>query len=255
MKKTLSQPALDVVKAYEALQFGDQHVCTPYFNNKRQKVRGALRVLVGKGTPSEIIEEAFLFSHREHIDLRQLSAEGLKTYLVDHNLGIDCSGLMYHVLDAEIRERTHKPLKSFLTFPNKSLFRKILATLRPAENTNVKTFADEKNSNDITLSEIQPGDIITFIGSKKVGNPDHILLIESVDDTILSYVHAYTFPSDGTYGHGVKRGNIEITDAKMQIKDQRWDDAEMCSVVRDAKEMNVKRLYSMSYVSKKNNTQ
>ncbi len=236
MKNTLSQPALDMIKAYESLQFGDKQISTPYFNNKRQKVRGALRVLVGKGTPSDIVEEANIMALRAHVDLKDFSKSDLSKFLVDHNLGADCSGFVYHVLNAE------KPLKSRLKFPNTSLLRKLLTKLRPAENTNVKVLAHEKNSSNVSISDIQPGDLISMIGSKKVGAPDHILLVEKVDENIIYYVHSYKLPSDGKYDHGIKHGEIEITDANQSILDQRWDDAEVLNAVRDAKEVSVRRL-------------
>ena len=239
MNKTLSQPALDIIRQYETLQFGDKQICTPYFNNKRQKIRGALRVLVGKGTPSDIVEEAELMARREHVELKKLSSEDVSKFLIDHNLGIDCSGFVYHVLNAE------KPLKSRLKFPNTSLLRKLLTKLRPAENTNVKTLAHKKNSSEVKLSDIQPGDLITMVGSKKVGNPDHVLLVENTTNDVISYVHSYTLPSDGKYDHGIKHGEIEITDAKKSIVDQRWDDAEMLAVVRDAGNLQVKRLNNL----------
>ena len=236
MKKTLSQPALDMIQAYESLQFGDKQVTTPYFNNKRQKVRGALRVLVGKGTPSDIVEEATLIALREHMDFKSLSTKELTTFLVDHNLGIDCSGFVYHVLNAEV------PLKSRLKFPNTSLLRKLLTKLRPVENTSVKVLTHEKNSSKVAIADIKPGDFITIIGSKKVGAPDHILLVDSVKDNVIYYVHSFKLPSDGKYDHGIKHGEIEITDAKKRIQDQRWDDAEVLEAVRDAKEVSVRRL-------------
>ncbi len=235
-KKTLSQSALDMIKAYESLRFGNKTICTPYFNNKRQKIRGALRVLVGKGTPSDIVEETELIARREHVDLKKLASEDISKFLVDHNLGVDCSGFVYHVLNAESQ------LKSQLKFPNASLLRKLLAKLRPAENTNVKTLAHKKNSVDVTLSDIQPGDLITMVGSKKVGNPDHVLLVENFDGDTITYVHSYKLPSDGKYDHGIKHGEIEITNAKQSILDQRWDDAEVLAAVRDAEDVRIRRM-------------
>ncbi len=225
-----------MIQAYESLQFGDKQIPTPYFNNKRQKVRGALRVLVGKGTPEDIVEEAKLIARRAHQELKTLSKKDLSAFLVDHNLGIDCSGFVYHVLNAE------RPLQSKLKFPNTSLLRKLLTKFRTAENTNVKVLAHEKNSSAIAITDIQPGDFIAMIGSKKVGAPDHILLVEKVDGDVIHYVHSYKLPSDGKYDHGIKHGEIEITDAKKSILDQRWDDAEVLEAVRDAKEVNVRRL-------------
>jgi hypothetical protein len=233
---TLSQPARGMIAHYESLRFGSVHVSVPYFNNKRQQVRGALRVLVGKGAPAEIEEEAQLIALRCHTDLATLSAENLKKFLVDNNLGIDCSGFVYHVLNAEA------PLAPRLTFPNVSLLRKLLTKLRPIENTNVKVFAHKKNSTTVPLSDVQAGDIITMVGSKKVGNPDHILLVEEVNRNAISYVHAYKFASDGTYNHGIKHGTIEMTDSSKPITEQVWDSEDVRQAVVEASEVCIKRI-------------
>jgi hypothetical protein len=243
MKQTLSQSALTVIKAYKSLQFGDNQVCTPYFNNKRQKVRGALRVLVGKGTPEEIVEEAKLMAVRAHVDLDMLNAVELNTFLIDHYLGVDCSGFVYHVLNAEVHARTGKKLKSFLKFPNRSIIRKLLAILRTVENTNVKILAHDKNSSNVKLVDVKPGDIITMIGSKKVGNPDHVLLIESAIENKITYVHSYKFSTDGKYSHGIKHGSITLTDDSKKIEEQSWDETEMLQALKEANDVHIKRLY------------
>lgn len=233
---TLPQKSLDVIKQYESLKFGDNAVCTPYFNNKRQKVRGALRVLVGKGTPTDIVEEAKLMARREHVDMSAMSAEKITKFLVDHNLGVDCSGFVYHVLGAD------GALKSKLKFPNTSLLRKLLVKLRPAENTNVKVLAHEKNSEEVSLSHVQAGDFIAMIGSNKVGNPDHILLIEQVNGSTLTYVHSYKLPSDGMYDHGIKRGAVEVTSPSKSITEQHWGDDEVLALLKDAATVSLRRL-------------
>jgi len=243
MNSTLSQQALDVVKAYETLTFGSTEVMCPYFNNKRQKVRGALKALIGKGSPTEIAEEATILALRKHIDLRKADADTIKTFLVDNNLGIDCSGFVYHVLDAEMKATSGKGLKKILTFPYAtSPLRKLLTKLRPVENTNVKTLAHEKNATTVSLSGIKAGDFITMIGSKKVGNPDHILLVESVEGNMLTLIHSFKLPKDGKYNHGIKHCTVKITDAKKSILEQEWDDKELFDVLENIEQVTLKRI-------------
>ncbi len=243
MKSSLSQPAFDVIHAYEALTFGENNVICPYFNNKRQKVRGALRALIGKGSPEEIVEEATIIALRKHLDLRTLDEQTIKTFLVDNNLGIDCSGFVYHVLDAEINATKGTSLKKLISFPfASSPIRKILTRLRPVENTNVKTFAHEKNSSLMSLSEITAGDFITLIGSKKIGNPDHILLVASVEEHVVTLVHSFKLPKDGKYNHGIKHCTVTITDPTKSLILQKWDDAEMLVAVKEADVVEVRRL-------------
>src|SRR3989339_1478112 len=150
--ETLSQDDLNVITRYIALPFPNHTITCPYFNNRRVQARASLRVMVGKGTPEEITEETILLALRDHVDLKTLSNDTLTKFLVDHGLGVDCSGLAYHILDAEISSKTGKPLKHFLTFPfAKTPLRKLLTKLRPVENCGVKNFAHETNSIAIHL--------------------------------------------------------------------------------------------------------
>ena len=240
---TLSQPALDVIYAYETLTFGSTEVMCPYVNNKRQKVRGALRALIGKGSPEEIEEEATILALRKHIDLRKADPEMLKTFLVDNNLGIDCSGFVYHVLDAEMKATKGISLKKVLSFPlAPPPIRRLLTKLRPVENTNVKTLAHEKNSSTVSLSDIAAGDFITMNGSKKVGNPDHVLLVASVDGNTVSLVHSFKLPKDGKYNHGIKHCSVTISNPTKSLSEQKWDDEEILAAVKDADVVEMRRL-------------
>ncbi|OIO20165.1 MAG: hypothetical protein AUJ37_01005 [Candidatus Magasanikbacteria bacterium CG1_02_41_34] len=244
MNSTLSQSSLAIIKAYETLTFGKSEIVCPYYNNKRQKVRGALRVLIGKGSPKEITEEATIMALRKHIDLRTTNAKTITQFLVDNNLGIDCSGFVYHVLDAETKATKGKHLKSALSFPLvSSPIRKLLTKLRPVENINVKTLAHKKNSSLIALSDIKAGDFITMIGSKKIGNPDHILLVTSTDKNTIHLVHSYKLPKDGKYNHGIKHCTITLYDPKKSLVEQDWNDTEMSNVVKEAEILEMRRLH------------
>src|SRR3989344_7608981 len=111
--KTLSKEALEVLKAYEGV---------PYYNNAHKKVRLGLRALIGKGTPEEVSDEALLYSLREKVDLKTLTPELRKKFLIEHNIGIDCSGLAYHVLDAENKARDKGSLAGHLHYPYANSF-------------------------------------------------------------------------------------------------------------------------------------
>ena len=190
-------------------------------------MRAALRVMIGKGTPEEIVEEAQLFALKEKIDIQKFSDEELKHFLVDHNLGIDCSGLAFHILDAECKATKKTGLKKYIHFTGKSFLRRLITMFRTVENTSVLTLADEKNSQVIDLAEIQPGDVITLINAGLEKNFHHALTIHQVDyqdnlPTILSYTHTLNWRVDGKYDHGVKQGKIEIIDHKKPLLEQKW---------------------------------
>lgn len=217
----LPKAAQDIIAHYQALKFGKHAVVCPYYNNKRTQVRAALRVLVGKGTPTDIEEEATLIALREKIDISTLTNEELTAFLVDHHLGADCSGFAFHVLNAA----THGKLKKTITPFTKNPLRKLLAKLRTVENVNVKVLADDRNSKAIDLADVQAGDIISMIGTGKNNDLDHVLVIAEVSNNILHYVHSLQWKADGKYNHGIKTGSITIKDETKDLLKQTWEEA------------------------------
>lgn len=226
---SLSQPALEVIQSYLHLPIPNKNVACPYFNNKKSRVRAGLRVLVGKGSIDDITEELMLISLREKIDLASLTNEQIKKILVDHSIGIDCSGLIYYVLDAKLQAQKKGKLKKHLKFPYiKNPLRKLLTKLRPVESTNVLTLAHEKNSTEVELKNIQPGDLIIMLKSGLNKDRDHVLIIHQVDydannqPKTIYYTHSLNWSTEGQYNHGVKQGRIEIADVNKNIKKQVW---------------------------------
>lgn len=207
----LSEKARAMVDSYLALPLGGKPPC-PYFNNRRRKGRGGLRVLVGKGTPEEIAGEAKIFALQKRVKLDLLSTDKLKEFLCDNDLGVDCSGFAYHVLNSLSQEKTGKSIQSYVRSNRTGVIGSLVAKLRPAENLGANSFRNDRNSTEIKVSDARPGDIVTFIGAGRDKTYNHILVITGVDrlgdDTRLSYAHSYAWPSDGAYGHGVREGDI-----------------------------------------------
>lgn len=257
--KSLSAQAQKIITDYLSLPFPDKNVNCPYFNNQRSKVRAALRVLVGKGTPTEITEEASLIALREKIDLKNISDTDLKMFLVEQNLGIDCSALAYYILDEEAKVRGFGSLKKHLRFSAiKNPLRKLLTRLRPVENTSVMTLSDDANSVVVNLSDMQPGDLIVLLKTREDHQLNHVLIITETSpnpslekegqDTpspnkedrrgetnfpllskegpgeVLRYVHSFRWTKEGKYDHGVRQGTITITDVVKPLSEQRWEE-------------------------------
>jgi hypothetical protein len=232
--KTISQGALDVIDGY--LNFSNEafSISIPYYNNRRSRVRFGLRSLIGKGSVEDIHDEVRLIALKEKKSIEKMPSDAFKKFLVDHNVGIDCSGFCYHVLDAESVVRGKGSLKSRLSFPYaKKLFGKLFAKIRPAENAGVSTFAHNDNSTVVELADALPGDFITMLCEEKdaktgvIKNYNHIVLIHKIDysngmPAVLYYTHSMAWPSDGEYGHGVRQGMIGVTDIHAPITSQRW---------------------------------
>lgn len=230
--KTQSEKALAVIDQYLHFRVANASCNIPYFNNKRAGVRASLRATIGKGSPKEIFDEVEISALREKVDLRTLSNDTLKKFLIDHTIGIDCSGFVYHVLNAESRFRKLGTLDKHLHFPFcHGIVSKIRCKIRPTENTSVQTIASNANSHVVAQSDIQPGDFITM--TKRPDAPederarDHIILIHQIEyqnfvPTTIHYSHSMAWPTDGTIGHGVRQGVIEIVDPSKNILEQRW---------------------------------
>lgn len=247
----------EVIDQYLSLPFGAKPSC-PYFINKRRNIRSQLRVLKGKGSPREIAEEATIDALHMRLDPASLSTDKAKEFLVKQSLGIDCSGLAYHILDAYAREKKNKSLRSFVKSNRKGFIGLLLARLRPAENMGVATFANDRNSFSLPASKAEPGDFIVFLGTEKEPLHNHMMIITGVEktegDTRMSYVHSYSWPSEGLYGHGVREGNILVhgigdTDDLLQGT---WKEKGEVGAgnytfesARNAKELSIRRLKNL----------
>lgn len=253
MNQTLSLQALQIINSYLKLPFHGKHVSCPYFNNRRARVRAGLRALVGKGSAEDIVEEATIISLREKINLEKLNNEELKKFLVGHHLGIDCSALAYHILDAEARARGLGSLHKILKRPwFKNPFRRLLVKLRPIENTGVGTLNHEVNSLEVNLKDVLPGDMIIMMGAGPKQDYNHVFLIHEVatnspleggkGGVVIHYTHSFQYPTDGLYNHGVRQEKIEITDINKPLLEQSWSESQMKDYARGAKEFKIKRL-------------
>ncbi len=238
--KTLSNHSLSVIEQYLHFIVGNAVCSVPYFNNKTIRARAALRANIGKGSPNDILEEVETIIIKNRIDPKNLDGQTLKKILTDNNIGVECSGFAYYILNAENEERGNGSLDKHISFVNCSgVIGKIRCSLRPVENCDVSTFAADKNSRPITIREVQPGDMITMtsLNDKNIytinpeNNPlnerDHILIIHQVEyqnfiPTKIHYSHAVAYPEDGIYGTGIRQGGIEVMNPDGSITEAAW---------------------------------
>ena len=165
--QTIGNTTRAVIDAYMALPLDGKPSC-PYFNNRRRKNRGGLRVAKGKGSPEEIAEEVKIIAKLSHVDISILPKDKLKEFLVKNDLGIDCSGFAYHVLTAFIQEKTGKKLTHFVTSNRTGVIGSFLARLRPAENLGVNSFRNERNSTEIEIKEINQEILLPLLVPAKI---------------------------------------------------------------------------------------
>jgi hypothetical protein len=226
--KFLSDKAISIIDQYKNFKLGNAVCSIPYYNNRHSGGRAKLRVENGKGSPKEIFEEIEQIIMKEKISIKDITSEELKKILVLHNIGIDCSGYAYYILNAESISLGKGSLDKHLSFPfSKGIIGKIRSMMRPIENTNVETFASKENSHPIEIKDARVGDIITMQRNSGVGERNHILVIYQVEyqnfiPIKLHYTHSIAWPSHGEYGHGINGGIIEIIDTNKSLVEQKW---------------------------------
>ena len=263
MIKTLTPQALSIIDQYLHFKVGSGECSVPYFNNKTVKARAALRSVSGKGNPQEITEEVQAILIKDHVDLAVVTDEALKKVLTDNNIGIDCSAFAYYILDTEAHTQGKGSIKNGIHFAGASgLIGKIRCSLRPIENFDVLTFADNKNSSVVALNNVSPGDVITMINGPEGDERNHILIVHQVDYTDapagksgltkISYSHAVAYPEDGVYGTGIKQGTIDLTDMSMPLSKQNWSEGSFSNetnpirIRSDKSKTEIRRLNKLS---------
>jgi hypothetical protein len=137
-----SEKALTVIDQYLHFRYDGATTNVPYYNNSRKAVRAGLRGALGKGSPRDIFDETDIAMAREKISKSggnagmtpsrgaiqgviaggsfipdKLSDSALKHFLVDHTIGIDCSGFVYYVMNAEFSAQNKGSIDRHLTFP------------------------------------------------------------------------------------------------------------------------------------------
>lgn len=265
----LSPNAEKIIDQYFNLPFpGIKGVRCPYFNNSRLKQRGQLRVLVGKGSPDEIVEESKIISIQYNAGLfkkhtgwelcnKPITPEDIRNFLIKYNLGIECSGFVTQVLKAHYLEtqKVDFTKKLFISSP-RNFLRWIISKLRPIEGISVKILADDKNSTKIigedigyNYENVKPGDIVIMLETGPARKRNHVLLIKEKNGNKISYVHARAWSSEGLNGHGVSEGVITIVNPLENLLQQEWTEKNTTGVnnetyneAKNAKVLEIRRI-------------
>lgn len=236
----LSVSAQKIMDEYFNLPFkGIMGVRCPYFNNTRLKQRAQLRVLIGKGTPQEIVEEAKIISiqyhagifdtaghcclHETHPQTHPTIAEDIRKFLVDHNLGVECSGFVTQILRAHFKESRGVDItRQFHIISPRYFFRWLISKIRPVENIGVRRYVDNRNTKKISWQQAQAGDVVVMLETGLQKKRNHILLITNNNGDVIQYAHARQWVADGKYGHGVAKGEIKIIKPDGSLLEQEW---------------------------------
>jgi len=177
----------------------------------------------GKGSP-EMIRKALLIETEFHdVNLEKADIFEIYDFMRAHRIGIDCSGLAYHVLDAYVRERLSKPLSTFLIrYPGIiGKIERILLSYKRFRRISAKTLTSPLNTTEVyAVKNMQIADLVRISRER-----DHVLVISRItrdeNDTItqIEYVHS---SSVNTRMRGPHYGKIQIQDQNKGLEAQEW---------------------------------
>lgn len=133
----------------------DNYLGLPYFTNiGRHKVLSKNNALIGKGSAKEIALQTIEFANQQNVKLLDLTPQKIYNFQKKNHLGIDCSGLVCHLLDLKYDVR--------------------------------KTSANMLTSLPISkqVKILKPNDLI------RQKNGKHVLLVLDIDKDLVTYVHS-----------------------------------------------------------------
>lgn len=177
-----------------------EYIGIPYFLNHPDNPHQTENVLVGKGTAADIALKTIEYANQEKVNLRQLSSSQFYNFQKKHHLGIDCSGLVYHLLEIFNPQLD----QDFVGTEGKRGVRRLSARL----------LTSPPNSFPVTdITQATTGDLIRTDSGK------HVLFIIEADSQHLHYVHS----SHRTKIKGVHYGQITIL-ANTNLDQLIWSD-------------------------------
>jgi len=217
----ISEAAQNIIQRYMNLPLGGKNIVSPYYINSK---RGRdLRAMVGKGTPEEMVMEARIWEKLKGVNFDKMTDKDIKQFLINQGIGIDCSGFVVHVLDAEYWDKKHSHIWSALKAAGSGFYSWLRYKLRPVENLGANTITGFDNCIEVHVADVRPGDLIRSKW-KKVGT-HHVQLVTRVEyteegmPTLIEYTHSTPYYGEG---NGVRVGQIRISDPKRKLYEQEW---------------------------------
>lgn len=177
----------------------------------------------GKGTPEMIRNELVSKAQYHDFDLHNATTFEIFDFMRTHRIGVDCSGLVYHLLDAYVQALLHKPLSSFLVRYNGNFgkIEKLLLSYKRYRRINAKTLTSPLNTTEVyAVKNIEIGDLIRISRER-----DHVLLVTKInrdqDGTItnVQYIHS---SSVHTQKRGPHYGEIVVLEPEKGLESQNW---------------------------------
>ena len=184
----------------------NKYLGIPYFINNPKIPSSPLNAFVGKGNSLEIAQATISTAQKLNVDLIRMNNRQIYNFQKKNHIGIDCSGLAYHLLNFIYKYKTNKLLEDCLIgTDNKPGVRRLSANL----------LTSPPNASPVTdYSQIRTGDLI------RMDNGNHVIIIIEKIGNKIHYVHS----SDRTLNRGVHLGSITLNDPTKTLDCQDWSD-------------------------------
>lgn len=165
----------------------------------------------GKGSPVEIEYANKCSAFQEKLKLSELTTDELHNLQRKYQIGIDCGGLVYNLLEAHAQDNGFPGIYYYIT----GMWRGVKRNgIRSVYATN---FADSENSQKISeIQNAQTGDLICLLGKDGTG---HVIFILDNQENILNCVHS----SSETNSKQVHKFQIHLSNPKDNIAKQEWE--------------------------------
>jgi|GEM_PF-2006231 len=192
----------------------DSYLETPYWRNIVDQVDG--RIIAegpfdGKGTPEQIKYATLCAAEKEDKDYNTMSKEEIQELQKRNNIGIECSGLIYNLLDGLCKDMGLSGVYYHLVGEWRGIKR------FGVRSVSASHMAMPVNSSPIRTTDLMLGDIVTLMGHDEIG---HVILILKNENNILNVIHnssSSSYPFVHTF-------NIKITDPNKNIIHQDWQE-------------------------------
>lgn len=173
---------------------------------------------LGKGTVEEIRNELTQKTLEKKISLESSPSHKIKELMKEWGIGIDCSGFVYHLLDALLQKKKGIKLDNVILRYGGiiGVIERSILKAKRVRRISATTLVSDLNTVVVReVSKIQEGGLISLThGARK-----HVAIIVKVEQTKIIYAHSTgtTVETSGTHF-----GEIEIVDRNQGLDKQRW---------------------------------
>ena len=185
----------------------NQYIGIPYWANKLDDGKIILNgPYGGKGSHKQIEAYTKRLIKKNGLSTTKLTKQNIYNLQKKNHLGIDCSGLTYHLLDFWAKLNLKTSIKKYITGTDGKF---------GPRRVNVQSLAKKVNSFKVDkIPDIKTADMIV------INRASHVLFVINKTANFIYYVHSSQF----TKKRGVHLGRIKILNPSKDLGYQRFSD-------------------------------